>query len=462
MIPVFFGVLDMIRDFFSPGGFPPDLPGTMPGIEELVAILSITDSSIASAPVLLLAAGIVIFLGVAGESFFKKTGIPDVAFLMVLGVILGPVLGIIQPEVITEIVPYFAAIALIIIMFDGGLNLDLKHMAKTAHFAIFLSILGFIASVAIVTLIAHYGLGWEWLDSILLGSIVGGSSSVIVFGLVRNISVSEETKSMLSFESAITDILATIIAFILFQSILTGEFSLTMLSETIGTAIIVGLGLGLGVGIPWMYITTKLGNAQHGYMLTLGILFVLFFMANMLGESGALTALVFGLMLGNKQRLSRIFRFKVRMIEPDDPTHSQLTFLVRAFFFVFVGLLASFGQIEYVVLGIVATVAIYVARIVISRAILTKKFSTIDKKVTQVMIPRGLAAAVLATLPLTIGLPNAEAYPQIVFFIILTSVVITTIGLGSAKKIPPPEHVEGGYVKKPDGADEGAQEADVK
>ena len=54
----------------------------------------------------------------------------------------------------------------------------------------------------------------------------------------------------------------------------------------------------------------------------------------------------------------------------------------------------------------------------------------------------------LATLPLTMGLPNAEAYPQIVFFIILSSVIITTIGLGSAKKIPPPEDVEGGYVKK--------------
>ena len=451
MIPVTFSMLDLIRDFFASSGVTADFgvfPGPLFDVEKILESISITDGGIASAPVLLLAAGIVIFLGVAGEAFFKRTGIPDVAFLMVLGVILGPILGIIQPDIVTQIVPYFAAIALIIIMFDGGLNLDLKHMAKTAHFAVFLSILGFIVSVAIVTLLAHYGIGWEWMDSILLGSIVGGSSSIIVFGLVRNIRVSEETRSMLSFESAITDILSTIIAFIMFQAILTGEFSASLLGETVGTAVVVGLVLGLGVGIPWMYITTKLGNAKHSYMLTLGILFLLFFMANTFGESGALTALVFGLMLGNKQRLSRIFRFKVRMIEPDDPTHSQLTFLVRAFFFVFVGLLASFGQIEYIVLGIVATVAIYLSRIIITRGTLTRRFSRIDKKVAQVMIPRGLAAAVLATLPLTMGLPNAEAYPQIVFFIILSSVIITTIGLGSAKKIPPPEDEEGGYVKK--------------
>ena len=84
----------------------------------------------------MLAAGVTIFLGVAGEAFFKRTGIPDIAFLMILGVIIGPLLGIIQPDVVVEVVPYFAALALIIIMFDGGLNLDLRNMVKTAHFAI--------------------------------------------------------------------------------------------------------------------------------------------------------------------------------------------------------------------------------------------------------------------------------------------------------------------------------------
>ena len=240
MIPVFLTLLDSLKDFFNKNGFSSEagiVPEPFFDWEGILAGISITDSAIASAPVILLAAGVVIFLGVAGEAFFKRTGVPDVAFLMILGVILGPLLGIIQPEVVTQVVPYFAAIALIIIMFDGGLNLDLKHMAKTAHFAIFLAIVGFVVSVVIVTVIAHYGIGWEWMDSILLGSIVGGSSSVIVFGLVRNIRVSEEGKNMLSFESAITDILATIIAFIMFQAILTGEFSLTVLSETIGTAL---------------------------------------------------------------------------------------------------------------------------------------------------------------------------------------------------------------------------------
>ena len=411
--------------------------------------LSFQDGVVAPAHVILLAAGVVIFLGVAGEAFFKKTGIPDVAFLMVLGVIIGPVLGLIQAEAVIAVVPYFAALALIIIMFDGGLNLDIKHVVKTAHFSVTLAILGFILSVVIITLAAHYALGWLWLESILLASIVGGSSSAIVFGLVRNIKISEETKSMLSFESALTDILATIVAFILFEAVMAGTFDLNTLQETIGRAVVVGLVLGFGVGIPWMYVSTKLGNAQHAYMLTLGILFVLFFLANSFGESGALTALVFGLMLGNKSHLSRVLKFKLPRIETDDPTHNQLTFLVRSFFFVFVGLMASFGQIEYIIFGILITVAVYFGRMFVGKVTLTKRFSRLDRAVTNSMIPRGLAAAVLATYPITMGLPNAEAYPQIIFFIILASVIITTIGLGRSKNIPPPESTEGGFVKPP-------------
>ena len=454
MNPIILSVLNLIRgqvdEIFSLSDFNPSLIlDKIAEIQNSIATLSIQDAPIASAHVILLAAGVVIFLGVAGESFFKKTGIPDVAFLMIFGVIIGPVLGIIQPEAVIEVVPYFAALALIIIMFDGGLHLDIKHIVKTAHFSVTLAVFGFILSVVIITLAAHYALGWLWLESILLASIVGGSSSAIVFGLVRNIKISEEVKSMLSFESALTDILSMIVAFILLEAVLIGHFDLQTIQETLGRAVVVGLVLGFGVGVPWMYISTKLGNTQHAYMLTLGILFVLFFLANSFGESGALTALVFGLMLGNKRHLSRILKFKLPKIEVDDPTHNQLTFLVRSFFFVFVGLMASFGQIEYVVFGILVTIVVFGGRIFVGTITLTKRFSKLDKAVTNSMIPRGLAAAVLATYPVTMGLSNGGAYPQIIFFIILSSVIITTIGLGKSKKIPPPESVEGGFIKKP-------------
>jgi len=449
-------VRDILKSYFEKNPLPE--PGSeqfgsnflLEGITNLqgtLANLSFGDSLVASAPILLLAASVVIILGVLGEAFFKKTGIPDILFLMVLGIIIGPVLGIIQPEAVLEIVPYFAAVALIIIMFDGGLNLHIGKVLKTAHFAIILVIVGFALSVGIVAGLAHYGLGWEWIDSILLGTIVGGSSSIIVFGLVQKIRISDDAKSMLSFESALTDIFAVIIAFVLFEAALSGEFSLDLLGITIGKAVLVGLVLGFGVGIPWMFVISKLKNAQHSYMLTIGMVFLLFFLATSFGESGALTALVFGLMLGKKTYFSRLLKVKFPEDTIDNSLHNQVTFLVRAFFFVFVGLLASFAQLEYVIFGIVAAIGIYIGRIIITKSVLVRGFSSLDKRVTSVMIPRGLAAAVLATFPLSMGLPNAEAYPQIIFFVIFTSVLITTIGLGGAKKIPPPESQDGGFVK---------------
>ncbi len=449
-------VRDILKSYFEKNPLPE--PGSeqfgsnflLEGITNLqgtLANLSFGDSLVASAPILLLAASVVIILGVLGEAFFKKTGIPDILFLMVLGIIIGPVLGIIQPAAVLEIVPYFAAVALIIIMFDGGLNLHIGKVLKTAHFAIILVLVGFAVSVGIVAGLAHYGLGWEWIDSILLGSIVGGSSSIIVFGLVQKIRISDDAKSMLSFESALTDIFAVIIAFVLFEAALSGEFSLDLLGVTIGKAVLVGLVLGFGVGIPWMFVISRLKNAQHSYMLTIGMVFLLFFLATSFGESGALTALVFGLMLGKKTYFSRLLKVKFPEDTIDNSLHNQVTFLVRAFFFVFVGLLASFAQIEYVIFGIIAAIAIYIGRIIITKSVLVRGFSRLDKKVTSVMIPRGLAAAVLATFPLSMGLPNAEAYPQIIFFVVLTSVIITTIGLGGAKKIPPPESQDGGFVK---------------
>lgn len=392
---------------------------------------------IMSAPVLLLASAIIIFLGVAGEAFFKKTGIPDIAFLMILGVVIGPILGIIPTSTVVQVVPYFAAIALILIMFDGGLNLDIRNVIKTAHYALLLSILGFLASIISTALVAFYGLNWGLIESVLLGVMVGGSSSIIVFGLVRRLPISDQTKSMLALESAITDILVTITAFVLIGMLVSGVFDLDLAMTSFAKSIGVGLLLGFAIGIPWAYVTTKLHNAQHSYMLTIGILFVIFFAEKSLGGTGALSPLIFGLMVGNKQILARYMKFKLPEISLDDPTHNQLTFLVRSFFFVFVGLLATLGRIEFVIFGVISGILIYVTRIPMVAVSLRKKFNKFDNRVTVAMIPRGLAAAVMATIPLTMGIKDAEYYPQIVFVIILSSVIITTVALTRAKSYIP-------------------------
>jgi cell volume regulation protein A len=337
---------------------------------------------------------------------------------------------------VVRVVPYFAALALVIIMFDGGLNLNIKNVIANAKFSLTLAVLGFFASAATTMIIAAVALGWTWFDAFLLGSMVGGSSSIIVFGLVRRLKITNDTKSMLSLESAITDILAFVVVFVLIEVLLSGQVDPSTIAMVALKAIITGVLLGFGIGIPWLFIYSRLSNAAHVSMLTLGMLFVLFFLANSFGESGALTAMVFGLMLGNREFFAKKLKLRIAEgIAAKDPFHERVTFLVRSFFFVFVGLLASFGRIEFILAGIGIAAALLVARKYVTKiSVRDPKFSAFDKIVTTFMMPRGLAAAVLATLPLTLGVPNANAYPQIVFIIILSSVLITTVGLARYRK----------------------------
>lgn len=430
----------------------------MTGFVPLPEPPEVVPPALASPEVILLAVAVIIAVGVIGEAFFRRTGIPDVAFLMVLGLLVGPVLGIVAFETAVTIVPYFAAIALVLIMFDGGLNLPIRNLFSTAHYAGILSAAGFAVSILSVSLLAVFVLSWEWSSAVLLGVMVGGASSIIVFGLVRMLPLKEETKAMLSLESALTDILATLGAFVMFGIIAGGHLDAGTITGTALISVAIGLGLGLGAGIPWIFVESRLHNSKHSYMFTLAALFSLFFLARSLGESGALTALVFGLTIGNRSLLSKYLKIDQSKVSTDDPFHDEVVFLVRTFFFIFIGLLATFGNVEHVLAGIGMAILLLVGRVFAAKFTFRAGNSLMqmldriipanlrvekvqippyDRKVTAFMMPRGLAAAVLFTIPLGLGLPSAELYPQIVFIVILGSVVITTVGLIRAAKGQP-------------------------
>ncbi|MDE1863057.1 MAG: cation:proton antiporter [Thaumarchaeota archaeon] len=411
-----------------------DLSQYVSGLQHLLYTSIFSGINLGSTKVIFLTIGITILLAVLGDAFFKKTRIPDIIFLVLVGTMVGPILGIVDQASAIKIAPYFAALALITILFNAGLNLEIRTVIRTAHFALFLAVLGFAASVAAVSLLAVYLLGWQWPDAILLGVMLGGSSEAIVVGLVRGLLISEKTKYILSLESIMTGIFSYVPSFLLFGLVISGQFSIHSLGIAAAEEIATGLALGAGIGIPWLYLSSKFAHARYVSLFTLGILFVLYFLANSYGESGALTALVFGIILGNKGPLSRRLRIKAQAVTLEDPFYDRIAFLVRTFFFVFIGLFADFGDLSTVVFGIIATIALYYVRLGAVRATFTKKFSAIDKKVAGLVFPRGLAPALLATYAITMGLPHPLSYMHISYIVILASVVMTTVGLGRLAK----------------------------
>ena len=203
-----------------------------------------------------LVAGLVIVLGFLGEEFFKRTSIPDPLLLLLFGVLLGPVLNVFSHEQLISIMPYFAALALIVILFDGGLNMNIQNAIKNSPRALILAVAGFVLNVVVTALLCKYILGWRILNGLLLGSILGGGSSIIVIALARKLGVDKKTETVLSLESILTDVLCTIGAFVIIDVILSGEVSVQAALGSVALAFVVGIVVG---SFSWDSMVERLG-----------------------------------------------------------------------------------------------------------------------------------------------------------------------------------------------------------
>ena len=391
-----------------------------------------------------LVAAVIIVLGFLGEEFFNRTSIPDSILLLLFGVLLGPIFQLFAHEELLAITPYFAALALIIILFDGGLNMDIREAVRNSPRALVLAITGFTLNVLVTAAICKYLLGWRLLNGLLLGSIVGGGSSIIVIALIRKLKVTEKIETVLSLESILTDVLCTVGAYtainILLQEVAaegtsTGIDMYAALGS-VATAFSVGILVGLGFGVAWLVLLEKIKGKPNAYMLTLAMLFLTFVVATNLGGNGALSALFFGLMIGNSRHIGRRIKFRTTISIDKNVRdfHCQISFLIRSFFFVFTGLLFSFSSFTSVLIGLVLSFTFLGIRfLVIKMATVKSELKTYETLMT-VMFPRGLAAAVLASIPLTSGVPNSQVFPEIAFIVILTTIIVCTIGVAVLKK----------------------------
>ena len=391
-----------------------------------------------------LVAAIIIILGFLGEEFFNHTSIPDSILLLLFGVLLGPVFQLFAHEELLAITPYFAALALIIILFDGGLNMDIREAVKNSPRALILAIIGWILNVIVTAAFTKVILGWRLLDGLLLGSIVGGGSSIIVIALIRKLKVTEKIETVLSLESILTDVLCTVGAFTVInilaqtgvEGAVAGGVDVYGALGSVGIAFGVGIFVGLGFGVAWLVILERIKGKPNAYMLTLAMLFLTYVVATNLGGNGALSALFFGLIIGNSRHIAKQLKFRTTISIDNNVRdfHSQISFLIRSFFFVFTGLLFSLSSYFSVLFGLLLSVAFLGIRFVVVKMAAVKSELSDYGTLMTVMFPRGLAAAVLASLPLTMGVPDSQVFPEIAFIVILTTIIITTVGVAIIKK----------------------------
>jgi cell volume regulation protein A len=391
-----------------------------------------------------LVAAVIIILGFLGEEFFNRTSIPDSILLLLFGVLLGPIFQLFAHEELLAITPYFAALALIIILFDGGLNMDIREALRNSPRAFVLAISGWILNVLVTAALCKVLLGWRLLNGLLLGSIVGGGSSIIVIALIRKLKVTEKIETVLSLESILTDVLCTVGAFtainILLQEVnaegVSTGIDLGTALGSVGVAFGVGILVGLGFGVAWLVLLERIKGKPNAYMLTLAMLFLTFVVATNLGGNGALSALFFGLIIGNSRPIAKLVKFRTTVSIDNSVRdfHCQISFLIRSFFFVFTGLLFSFSSFTSVLIGLLLSFTFLGIRFIVVKMASVKSELRDYGTLMTVMFPRGLAAAVLASIPLTSGVPGSQVFPEIAFIVILTTIIVCTVGVAFLKK----------------------------
>jgi len=384
--------------------------------------------------VALMAASVIIVIGFLASYFFQRTGLPDMLFLIGLGIIFGPILHVFDPNALASLAPYIGALALVFILFDGGMSMNLYHIFSETPRAEILAIVSFIISVITITLFTHFLMGLPFLYGVLLGSICGGSSSVVVVSLAMKVKVSERCATTMALESAITDILCIVVSLAVLRIIITGQADYVAISKTIASQFSTGALIGVLFGVLWLGIIRKVAEAPYAYMLTLAAVLAAYSTSEYLGGSGALSSLVFGVVLGNESDILRMIRRETTrhtfIDEGLKRFESEIAFLIRAFFFVYLGLIITITRIDLLIWGVVLSLMLLGVRYVaVKLATIRSPFTHEEQKVLSVMLARGLAAAVLSTLPLQYGLPYADLFINLTLVVIIMTTIICTVGV---------------------------------
>ncbi|HUK84918.1 MAG TPA: cation:proton antiporter, partial [Candidatus Acidoferrum sp.] len=259
---------------------------------------------------------------------------------------------------------------------------------------------------------------------------------IIVVALTRKLGIGGKTETILSLESILTDVLCTVGAFIAIDIILSGQVSLQAALGSIALAFGVGIVIGSLVGVAWLNVLEKVKGKSNTYMLTLAVLLLTFVVARTLGGTGALSALFLGLIVGNGPIIAKFLKLKytVSVDESVRGFHGQISFLIRSFFFVFTGLLFSYSSIVPVLFGVSLAFIYLVIRFGAVKLSFLKASANDSETLMTIMLPRGLAAAVLASLPFTSGVPNSQDFPEIAFVVIIVTIIICTVGVAILKK----------------------------
>jgi NhaP-type Na+/H+ or K+/H+ antiporter len=381
----------------------------------------------------ILVIGLMVFFAHFLSLQFSRTNIPDVLVLMLIGILLGPVLGIVSPEDFGKVGSLLATIALVVILFESGTSLDLDVLGHSIGTTGFLSVACFVLTTAVVAAVGMSLLALDLMPALLLGLTLGGTSSAVVIPMVGALKLSEKPATVLVLESALTDVLCIVGVFAMLQIMTQGDVAAGKVVGGVMAALIFAAVFGVVGGIGWLLVLGKVRDFPNTISSTLAYVFIVYGATEALGFSGAIAALALGITLTNFQKfgLHRIPNLD-KSIEPlnevDLIFYREAVFLLKTYFFVYLGISIHFGAIGPATVAIVMVLLVYAMRLLLTRVVFRDPGYTLrDTALTSMMAPKGLAAAVLASLPLQYGIDGGETIRDTTYMVVLFSISLTAL-----------------------------------
>ncbi|HOP28180.1 MAG TPA: cation:proton antiporter [Spirochaetota bacterium] len=365
-----------------------------------------------------------IILGSAGIVLSDKFRIPGILFYFAMGIIAGPgVTGILNPQSLGNGLSIMITVFVIIILFEGGLSLDIKQLATLKSVFVKEITLAVIVTVTVGYISARFIAGLPWEISIIFASLVVVTGPTVIKPVLRYIALSNKVKNFLNGESVLIDAVGAILAIITLEFVLTRNEIFLSIAGFAG-ALIVGTISGLAFGFIAKYLvcrTKQIPPATNSFFI-LGFVFLSYISSEAVAaESGLLTVVIMGIIMStmNYREKESILKFK-----------EQITRIVISILFV---ILSANFNIRYINLylteGLIVVFILILSRFpVIFLSTIKEDFSVKEKIFMSWLGPRGIIALSVASIAAiklkSSGMENAYTLEILVFMLISVTVLL--------------------------------------
>lgn len=380
-----------------------------------------------------------IFAGAASSRF----GVPFLLVFLGLGILAGEngPGGIVFDDY--QLTYSVGSAALGIILFDGGLRTRFATVRLVAAPAFALATVGVVGTAALVGVAAHFALGLGYLESFLVGAIVGSTDAAAVFALLnmKGMALQKRVSGTLEVESGINDPMAIFLTMVAVELLRLGQPPDTLeLAGLFVAQMLGGLFIGVvgGFALVGLFNRVPVAGGLYPIVAMAGTLLI-FSGANFIQASGFVAVYVAGLVLGNRRHRGAqvILRF-----------FDGLSWLGQIIMFLLLGLLMTPEDMKPFALGggIVAVILIVLARpMAVALCLLPFRYTWREIGFVSWVGLRGAVPIFLATIPVLADVPNSEVYVTAAFICVVTSLALQGWTIGPVARFfglelpPPPE-----------------------